>query len=164
MILRAPRIVRSDESILGGWKRFWVALRVDCCHEAQELDFPATAETKSGGVPALNLPKFSREAALCESPARKCRVKWRNSDSPVGTTRALTQALRLCSLVHVHGAPGFVGGVAEIFEGALGALWLARDAEFPPMPDDLMRKQDPLVLRDHLHQVLLNLLRIILRS
>ena len=32
----------------------------------------------------------SRVAAACESPARKCRVKWNKCASPVGTTPVLT--------------------------------------------------------------------------
>ena len=37
-------------------------------------------------------------------------------------------------------------------------LGLARHTNLPPVPDDLMRKQSPLVLRDHFHQVLFNCL------
>jgi hypothetical protein len=33
---------------------------------------------------------FSRVAAACENPARKCRVKWNKCTSPVGMTTVLT--------------------------------------------------------------------------
>jgi hypothetical protein len=36
---------------------------------------------------------FSRVAAACESPARKCRVKWNQCASPVGMTPVLTHTL-----------------------------------------------------------------------
>jgi hypothetical protein len=37
---------------------------------------------------------FSRVAAARESPARKCRVKWNQCASPVGTTPVLTHTLQ----------------------------------------------------------------------
>src|SRR5215472_4196202 len=55
----------------------------------------------------------------------------------------------------------FVLCVAERFQVAFYALWLARLANPPPMPNDLVRKEDPFVLRNHLHQVLLDLCRIL---
>src|ERR1039458_8686723 len=38
-------------------------------------------------------PKSSREAAACDSPARKCRVGWEERASPDGTTPVLTHTL-----------------------------------------------------------------------
>src|SRR5579862_9390822 len=66
--------------------------------------------------------------------------------------------------MHVHGAPCFVPGVADIFQGALGALRFAGDAEFAAVPDDLVREQDPLLAWDNLHQVLLDLHGFVLRG
>jgi hypothetical protein len=37
---------------------------------------------------------FSRVAAACESPARKCRVKWNQCASPVETTPVLMHTLK----------------------------------------------------------------------
>jgi hypothetical protein len=37
---------------------------------------------------------FSRVAAAWDRPARKCRVKWNQSASPVGTTPVLTHTVK----------------------------------------------------------------------
>src|SRR5207248_10480943 len=55
----------------------------------------------------------------------------------------------------------FVLCVAERFQVAFQALRLARLANPPPVPNDLVRKEDPFVLGNHLHQVLFDLLRIL---
>ena len=55
--------------------------------------------------------------------------------------------------------PGFVGGVAERLKGTLRAPRTSRNADLPPMMDQLMRKGDPAVLWDDLHQVLFDLFR-----
>ena len=59
--------------------------------------------------------------------------------------------LQLRILMHLHGAPGFVSGMANILQRTLGALGTTRNTNLPPMPDDLVRKQRPLRLRNHLH-------------
>src|ERR1700745_2080908 len=64
-----------------------------------------------------------------------------------------------CPLVHVHGAPGFVRSMADILEPAISTLGSAGNAELASMPDDLMGEECPLILRNHLHQVLFDLLR-----
>lgn len=56
-------------------------------------------------------------------------------------------------------APGFVFGVAEVFEKAVGASWFARDTDFAAEMDDAMREVDPGWLRDQLHQVLFDFFR-----
>src|SRR5260370_23314906 len=38
--------------------------------------------------------KPSREPAVCENPARECRVKWKICASPGGTTPVLTHTLQ----------------------------------------------------------------------
>ena len=63
--------------------------------------------------------------------------------------------------MHVHGAPGFVGGVADIFEGTVDAFGFARDAEFAAVPDDLVGEKNPFFPRDDAHQILLDFLRVI---
>jgi len=55
--------------------------------------------------------------------------------------------------------PGFVGGVAEGFEGACGALGLARVADLAAVMDDFVGVLNPAVVGDDLHQVLLDGLR-----
>src|SRR5712692_4595743 len=55
----------------------------------------------------------------------------------------------------------FVFGVADLFQLAHHAFGLARLADSPPVPDQLMRKLDPPVFRDHLHQVQLNFLGVL---
>lgn len=53
--------------------------------------------------------------------------------------------------------PGFVGGVALVFEGAVGAAGFARDADLAAMVDELVAELNPTVLRDDFDQVLLDL-------
>ena len=72
--------------------------------------------------------------------------------------------LRFSILVHVDRAPGLVGGVAEVFERTVDTLGLARDAELASVPYDLVGKKNPLLARDDAHQVLLDLLRVIVRG
>src|SRR5580704_14670244 len=72
------------------------------------------------------------------------------------------KALRFCVFVHFHGAPGFIGGVAKVFEGTVEALGLTGDAELASVPDDLVGKEDPLVARDNAHQILLNFLWVVI--
>src|SRR5271169_2288852 len=48
--------------------------------------------------------------------------------------------------------------VAESFQIAFGAFRLARLADFAPVPDQLVGKQNPFFPRNYLHQVLLDLL------
>src|SRR5579862_4949230 len=62
--------------------------------------------------------------------------------------------------VDLDGAPGFVGGVAKILQRAIGAFRTPCDAQRAAVQDDLVREEDPLVTRDHVHQVPLDLLRI----
>src|SRR5207248_9341988 len=52
---------------------------------------------------------------------------------------------------------GFVGGLADGLQFAIDALGLARNAQSASMPNHAMREVDPLVTRDHPHQILLNL-------
>ena len=54
------------------------------------------------------------------------------------------------------GGPGFVGGVAEAFEGAVGAAGLARDADLAAVEDHLVGEVDPFGLGDDAHEVALN--------
>jgi hypothetical protein len=44
----------------------------------------------------------------------------------------------LCVLVDLDSAPGLVGGVADVFEWAVGAFRAASDAQFAAVPDDLV--------------------------
>ena len=53
--------------------------------------------------------------------------------------------------------PRLVGGIAQRFEGAVGALRVARDAYLAAVVDELVGEGDPVVLRDDLHEVLLDL-------
>src|ERR1700756_2153312 len=64
--------------------------------------------------------------------------------------------------MNLHRDPGFIRRVANVFQQAIHALGLAGNAELASMPDYLMRKQNPLFPRNDLHQVLLDLLRILL--
>src|SRR5579862_1008110 len=54
----------------------------------------------------------------------------------------------------------FVFRVADLFEVAFQAFRFARLAHFASMPNQLVRKQNPFFLRNHLYQILLHLLRI----
>lgn len=53
-------------------------------------------------------------------------------------------------------APGFVGGVAEVFEGAAFALRFARDADLATVVDELVGELNPAVFGDDLFEVLLD--------
>ena len=59
--------------------------------------------------------------------------------------------------MHVHCGPSFIPSVADVLQQALRAFRTACDAQLPAVPDDLMGKQNPLVLRNDLHQILLDL-------
>src|SRR5947209_20069982 len=61
-------------------------------------------------------------------------------------------------LVDVDCRPALVGGVADVFERALDATRLPRDADAASVPDQLVGEVDPLLARDDLHQILLDLL------
>lgn len=54
--------------------------------------------------------------------------------------------------------PGFVGGVAEGFEGAVGAAGFSGDANLSAMMDQFVGELDPVVTRDDLHELLLDFL------
>ena len=60
-----------------------------------------------------------------------------------------------------HRAPGLIGGMADIFQQAVDTFGIARDAKFASVPNDLVSKQNPFLARDNAHQILLDLLRII---
>src|SRR5271157_3469528 len=60
----------------------------------------------------------------------------------------------------IHCAPGFVGGVAQGFQRAVGTFWPACNAQRASMQDNLVREDDPLAARNCPHQILLDLLRI----
>jgi len=77
----------------------------------------------------------------------------------MGETTNLSLCFRV--LMNLDRAPGFVGGVANIFQRAIDTLRLACDAEFASMPDDLMGKENPFLAGDDAHQILLDFLRII---
>jgi len=55
------------------------------------------------------------------------------------------------------GRPGFVGGVAEGFEGAVGAAGFAGQAYLATVVDDAVGVIDPLVLRDDFDEVAFDL-------
>src|SRR5438445_4071899 len=63
--------------------------------------------------------------------------------------------------MNVYRAPRFIRGVADIFQWALGAFRSARHAELASVPDDLVRKERPFLARDHLHEILLDFLRVL---
>lgn len=60
--------------------------------------------------------------------------------------------------MHVDRAPGLVAGMADIFQWTLDTIWLAGETQFTPVPDDLVREQNPAVPGNDLHQSLLDLL------
>jgi hypothetical protein len=64
---------------------------------------------------------------------------------------ARARGLRLRVFMHLYCAPGFVGRVAEIFEGAIDAFGFAGDAQGAAVPDDLVREEDPFFTRDDFH-------------
>lgn len=53
--------------------------------------------------------------------------------------------------VNGHGGPSLVGGMADIFQRALGAFGLAGDAELASVPYELMGKVSPFFARDYAH-------------
>src|SRR5579859_3337258 len=55
---------------------------------------------------------------------------------------------------------GLVLRIADPFQIAFDAAWFSRLANAPSMPDELMRKQNPAVLRNHFHKILLDFLRV----
>ncbi|MCU1296596.1 MAG: hypothetical protein JWO91_874, partial [Acidobacteriaceae bacterium] len=68
---------------------------------------------------------------------------------------------RLSVLVNLHCRPRLVGRMADILKRTLHTLWPSRDAQLTTMPDGLMRKQDPLALRNDPHQILLDVFGIV---
>src|SRR6185437_3553609 len=55
-------------------------------------------------------------------------------------------------------APGFVGRVAQRFDGAIDAARFSGDADLATVVDEFVGELDPMVAGDDLHQVLLDLL------
>src|SRR5271169_21777 len=53
-----------------------------------------------------------------------------------------------------------VGRITQPLEVALNAFWFARVAHPPSVPDQLVREENPPVLRNNLHQIPLNLFRV----
>ena len=93
-------------------------------------------------------------------PARAGRPRLhRKSQCRRARPRECESLLRI--FMNVYRAPRFIRGVADIFQWALGAFRSARHAELASVPDDLVRKERPFLARDHLHQVLLDFLRIL---
>ena len=72
-------------------------------------------------------------------------------DIDEGTVRVRKSCLRRSACLRM---PGFVLGVAELFEIALIAFRLAGNADQAAVMNDLVGKIDPAVPRDHLHQFL----------
>src|SRR6516164_8140255 len=68
-----------------------------------------------------------------------------------------------CDAAAVH-SNRFVFGVTQFFHIALRALRLARGADAASVPDQLVRKLDPLVLWNNGHQILLDFLGIVVAS
>ena len=62
-------------------------------------------------------------------------------------------------MLRLVGGEGFVGGVAEGLERAVGAAGLTGDAERAAVGDDAVGEVDPLGLRDEAHQVALDFFR-----
>src|ERR1035438_2444248 len=100
----------------------------------------------------------SDRESLAEKPVRGASSKLHRSFAPLKTEQ--TGTLRFRVLVRLHRAPGFVRGMADIFQCTVDALGLAGDAELASVPDDLVGKQNPFLARDDAHQVLLDLLGI----
>ena len=63
--------------------------------------------------------------------------------------------------MNVYRAPRFIRGVADIFQWAIDAFGSACRAQLASVPDDLVRKERPFLARDHLHEILLDLFRIL---
>src|SRR6267154_1361137 len=76
----------------------------------------------------------------------------------------MPERLWSCVLVYLNRAPRFVGGVADIFQGAIHAFGFSGDTEFASVPDELVGEENPFLARDDAHQVLLDLLWIGVRG
>src|ERR1700683_253750 len=96
----------------------------------------------------------------------RMRIRSLEVEAPKNSSRRsdAQRSLSFRILMHLHGAPGLVGGVAEVFEGAVYAPRLAGDAELASVPDDLVGKENPPFARDNAHQVLLDFLRVTVRG
>src|SRR5579864_7492648 len=70
--------------------------------------------------------------------------------------------LRFGRLVDFHSRPGLIRGMAKVFQVTLSAFWFAGDADSTSVVNDLVGKINPLLAWEHLHEVLLDSLRIIL--
>src|SRR6184192_2663017 len=73
-----------------------------------------------------------------------------------------TWLLGFCRLMDLYRAPGFVRRMADILEQTIRTLRPPRDAKLSPMPDHLVSEVGPFFARDDLHQILLDLLGIVL--
>src|SRR5215475_1390446 len=69
--------------------------------------------------------------------------------------------LTLRSFVHFHGRPRIVFRVTQRLDRAIYTLRLSSNAQTPSMMNDLVRVQNPPVARDDLHQILFDLLRVV---
>src|SRR5690242_514113 len=63
--------------------------------------------------------------------------------------------------MNLHRRPRLIRRMANSLEFAIDTFRLARDAQRPPMPDHAMREVDPLLARDHAHQIRLDLARFV---
>ena len=63
--------------------------------------------------------------------------------------------------MHLDCRPCLVLGVTEQFDEAFSAFWLASDAQAAAVVDHLVAEQSPALLRNNLHEVLFDLLRIV---
>jgi len=77
------------------------------------------------------------------------------------TTTAHERHRRLIAKSENNGlrTPSFVGGVAELFQGAGGAFGFAGFADLAAVVDEFVGELDPAVLGDDFHQVLFDGLR-----
>src|SRR5262245_8067175 len=83
---------------------------------------------------------------------RRCRIRSRRRPIRPAPTTPSISAMPTPRLL-------FEGAWAVRGERAMLAVRFAREANAAAVPDDLMGKANPVFLRDHLHQVLLDFLR-----
>jgi hypothetical protein len=100
-----------------------------------------------------------------EFPIVNCRLQFQQSQ--IGNWKVFTTrkqgGLRSCfrAFVYIDRRPCLVLGVAKRFDGAFGTFWFAGDAEAAAVMDDLVAEQGPALLRNDLHEVLFDLLGIV---
>ena len=102
------------------------------------------------GMPPSFMPRARPVRRFCTARISSTAAPW----------AACASSTPSCPLERLSRSGSLIFGVAEGFEVARGAFRIARHAQRAAVQDDLVREQDPPILGDDLHEVLLDFDRV----